>query len=251
MTLRPERANASRGAAWLVGLAASLGACATPGPQVLSPGDPHVRSALERVARQAERRVNLSAFGQLRMSARGDRGRVEQVIVAERPDRLRLESLDPLGQTVALLVSDGRRFGWYDGRRLESGPVSASLLRDRLGLELAPREAVEAILAAPSAVDSTVRAAFRSRGEMVVELDAWRLRLAADGELSGLESLDAAGRTRWRAEYSGWSDVPGGRFPHDLSIEIPPARTRVRLALREIRLNAALDPRVFVLPVND
>ena len=240
-----------RGAARIACLTAALGACATPGREVLSPGDPSVQRALGRVTSAAERRVSLSAVGRLRLDAPRDRGRVEQVVVAERPDRLRLESLDLLGRTSTLLVSDGRRFGWFDGHSFESGPVSPTLLRDRLGLDLTAFEAVAAILVAPSAADSPVRAAFRSGGELVVELDGWRLRLGADGELSGLESLDPAGRTRWRAWYSGWGDVPGGRFPRELRLEIPPARTSVRLGLEEVELNAALHPDVFRLPIND
>ena len=56
--------------------------------------------------------------------------------------RLRLESLNFLGQTQSLLVTDGTSFWFFDGRALDSGRLSEELLSRRLGVDLGPEEAV-------------------------------------------------------------------------------------------------------------
>lgn len=208
----------------------------------------HATPALAALARGAEQRTSLRAQGRLELDVPAGGSRVDEVVLAQRPDRLRLESLSPLGQAISLLVTDGERYGSFDGSRIESGELTPTILRERVGLALEPREAVELLLAAPAAASSAPRAAFRTDGELWVHVDGWRVGIDAAGELSALEALDASGRLRWRARYLGWRDVPGGRYPEVLSVEFPRTRVALRLSVSRAELNASLGPEHFRVP---
>jgi hypothetical protein len=203
-------------------------------------------AALAELARGAEQRTSLRAKGRLELDGAGGRGRVDEIVLAQRPDRLRLEALSPLGQALSLLVTDGERYGFFDGEKLESGAIEASTLHERVGLALEPREAVELLLGAPPL--SAPRAAFRDGPQLWIELDDWWILLDASGELAALEALDARGKLRYRARYAGWREVSGGRYPESLSIEFPRSRVAARLRLSRVELNAALDIERFRVP---
>jgi hypothetical protein len=206
-------------------------------------------AALAEIARAAAGRSSLRAMGRLELDAPAAAGgRVDELVLAQRPDRLRLESLSPLGQALTLLVTDGERYGWFDGARIESGEVTPSTLRERIGVALEPREAVDLLLAAPPLGSELPRAAFRTDTELWVLLDQWRLGIDPSGELAALEALEPGGRLRWRALYQGWRDVPGGRYPQALSLEFPRTRVALRLELSRVELNAALGPERFRIP---
>jgi hypothetical protein len=234
--------------AWIAACAlASTPGCALWGSRAvaLPPDDPALRAALAQVEHAAESRRSLRAVGQLRLASRLARGGgVREIVLAEHPDHLRLESQGPLGQALALLVSNGERFTWFDGEQLESGPVDPRLLRERLGLDFEPAEAVAVLLASPPAA-GLPRSAHRRADQTVVRLDGWRLGIGPGGELSALEALDAAGEVRWRARYDAWRDVPGGRYPSLLRVEFPGTGASARLELHHVELNAALDPVLF------
>jgi hypothetical protein len=238
-----------RAGPWLVAALLATSGCA--GLRWREPGVPvpvaEAARALERVQQAAEQRQSLRARGRLELDATArDLGRVDQIVLAERPDHLRLESHSPLGQALSFLVTDGIRYAFFDGERLESGVVDAGTLSERMGLALEPREAVEVLLAAPPAASASQ--AFRRGDELWIHADGWRLALAADGELAALEALDPRGRLRWRARYTGWRDVPGGRYPQQLSLSFPGTRVEARLHLSRVELNAALGPDRFRPP---
>lgn len=203
---------------------------------------------LAEVARGGAQRESLRAKGRLELEAPGRDSRVDEVVLAQQPDRLRLEALSPLGQAISLLVTDGERYGFFDGRTLESGPLEAEVLEERIGLALEPREAVEVLLAAPEALAAAPRAAYQDGADLWVLLDGWRVAIGPADELAVLEALDPRGKLRWRARYQGWRDVPGGRYPESLALEFPRARVAARLLLSRVELNARLEPRHFRVP---
>jgi len=204
--------------------------------------------ALAEVSRGADERSTLRAKGRLELDGPTGDSRVDEVVLAQQPDLLRLEALSPLGQAISLLVTDGERYGYFDGRRLESGPIDGSVLRERMGISLEPQEAVEVLLAAPRALRGEPHAAYQDGSDLWVLVEGWRVGIDPGGELSALEALDPRGRLRWRARYLGWRDVPGGRYPETLSIQFPRSRVEARLRLSRVELNAALDPAHFRVP---
>jgi outer membrane biogenesis lipoprotein LolB len=202
-------------------------------------------------------RRSIRAFVKLRIDSEQGKGTVRAVIVAERPDRLRLETLNMLGQTQTLLAVDGKSFAFYDGRGpVEQGTTEPQVLRERLGLDVEPLEAVALLLAAPVLPAQPPRriSALRVWGAPVpseerrAEFDAGSVRFAGAGELREVASIDPGGRLRWQAQFEGWRDVPGGRYPSELRISFPETGLRAELSVEEVELNAALDAQLFRLP---
>lgn len=239
--------QAARAACALASLA--VAACATPsgGPpfRPISGEDELLRARVEATTAQASERRTLRAVGKLRLRSPDGSTSVQEVVLAERPARLRLESLNVLGQAATLLVTDGERFTFFDGKKLEGGAADSDILERRLGLALAPGEAVHALLAAPLDGDWAPSAILGRGAEREVRLPSQTLRFAPTGELTAIAALDPAGEVRWRAEYAEWRDVPGGRYPFSLVLSFPETRLRAELELSQVELNAALDPSLF------
>jgi hypothetical protein len=167
------------------------------------------------------------------------------VILVERPARLRLESLNVLGQAATLLVTDGERYAFFDGKSLVDGAVSAEVLHERLGLAFAPSEAAGALLASPLPIAWPPRAILARGAERAVLFDDQSLRFGDGGELAAIESLDASGAVRWTAEYATWRDVPGGRYPFSVVLSFPRTKLRAELALSAVELNPKLEASLF------
>jgi outer membrane biogenesis lipoprotein LolB len=240
--------GAARAASALAAL--SLAACASlgraPAFEPIAGEEEAMRARVERVVEAAHARRSLRAVGKLRIEGPRGSGSVKQVVLAERPARLRLESLNPLGQAATLLVTDGSRYAFFDGKALEDGDVSADVLRERLGLALSPDDAVLALLVAPREPLAWPPTAVRARGaEREVVLGSQSLRFAASGDLAAIDSLDASGAVEWSAEYEDWRDGPGGRYPAFLALSFPETQLRAELELSSVELNPALDAALF------
>ncbi len=237
-------------AARLAGLALLVLACRTTGvPQVVAVigEDDRVRAWVGHAREAGADRSGVRAIG--RLEVRGPRGstKVRQVIIAERPDRLRLESLNFLGQTASLLVMDGEQYAFYDGKKVERGGVFPDLLRETMGLDLAPHEAVALLVASPELPSGAPQAILGQGLDRIAEYRFERLRFAGDGQLRAVESFDSAGRLRWHAEYDRWSDVPGGRYPFEMAFSFPASGVRAEIELDEVEVNPSLDPALFSL----
>jgi hypothetical protein len=245
--MRPRRAACALALTALLGSAAC--ALRAGPPLVALPGETaRAEEMLQRLRADAEGRQRVRAQGKVELASRERSGSFREVILAERPANLRLETLNLIGQTQTLLVTDGREFAFYDGRRLERGAVTSEVLRERLGLDLEPADAVAALLGAPRLPEGPPRAVFGQGEERIVVLSGARVRFAAEGDLSEVRILDADGALRWIASYRGWREASGGRYPFDLVLEFPKTELRAKLTLREVELNPALDPALFRLP---
>jgi hypothetical protein len=231
--------------AWLALSAAACATPASPGFTAVTGDDEALRARVQTLRADAARRERLRAVGKLRVESPDGSASVREVVLVERPARLRLESLNMLGQAASLLVIDGERFSFFDGKTLEDGEVGAELLRSRLGLALEPSEAVSALLVAPLEDEWRPRAILGRGAEREVRLATQSLRFSAAGELAALAALDEDGAERWRAEYADWRDVPGGRYPFSLVLTSSETELRAELVLDQVELNPSLDPSLF------
>ncbi len=228
-----------------------LAACAElTGPGAFRPvagEEQTMRARVERAVAEASERQTLRAVGKLSVAGPGGSGSVKQVILVERPERLRLESLNVLGQAATMMVTDGKGYAFYDGKTLDTGAVSAEILHDRLGLAFTPAEAVGALLAAPLPVVWPARGVLARGPERAVLFADQSLHFGADGELAAIESLDANGAVRWVAEYAAWREVPGGRYPFNVVLSFPETKLRAELVLDKVELDVQIDEALFRL----
>lgn len=224
-------------------------------PEPVAPGE--AEAALAALADASEARRSLR--GTLRLSLDGPEGsfRSTQVLLLQRPARLRVEVLGFLSQTVAVLTTDGAQFDLFRAqeRRLERGPVYPGLLHDVARIDLEPDEAVAVLLGAPrmppglrvSRVDAT------QEGGLAIDLvDApgalrRHVELGPGRELRAAEVRTLGGSVLWRASFDDYRDVAGTSFAHRVALRFPDSGTDVDVVFTRVELNPELPEEAFVL----
>jgi len=247
-----------RRAAALVAWLLLASACRTVVPAVpLPPDDPRPTAFLSRWAELAAERRGLRGIARLAVDADAVEIRGKQVLVVERPARLRVEILGFLGQTQAVLVTDGDRFELFraaDGD-FESGDVRPGLLWEVAHLALTPAEAVGLLLGVPvpDAELRTVRAELSGDGEIWIDLaDAGgsvRQRVAFDAEarLREVEMREPGGRVTWRARFDDYARVGDAPFARKISLDVLAGGTHAEISFRDVEINPDLPDGVFAL----
>jgi hypothetical protein len=228
----------------------------------LAPDDPRPAAFLAELAATGAARHALR--GGARMSIEGQRraGFAKQLLVLERPARLRLEVVGPFGQRVAVLATDGAHYDLYRAERpaLESGEVHAGILFEVAGLALTPEEAVLLALGVPLFPSEGAPAA---EGAAALPDGGLRLRLEAPGGAAeGLQrtlDFDAAGHLSryaleerggalvFEARYGDYRDVGGSAFAHAIAVELPATQTRAEIEFQWVELNPRLSDDLFRL----
>ena len=257
----PARASAMHSAgrvAALLVLALSAVACRTPVPafERLPPDDPRPERLLAAWAETAEARRSLRARARLAVDGAEVRLRAQQVVLLERPGRLRVEVKGLLNQTLVVLVIDDERYELLraDDGSYQTGDVHARLLRETAGIDLPPKEAIALLLGAPALEASLAPLAAYAdpAGDVRIELGGAggrllrRARFDALGRLVQLERHDAAGGRLWVADYGDFADVGGVDFPHRLTL-VTRDETRAEIEFRDVELNPELSSDLFRL----
>jgi hypothetical protein len=253
--------RAARGPWRLVPAVALLAAaCATPAPAPPPPAaaaDLRPATLLATVARTAAARHALRAVARLALDGPGGSASARQILLVERPARLRVEVLGLLDQTVAVLTTDGARYQLYraQDRSITQGPVAPSLLWQVAGLAVTPEEAVALLLGAPS-LPADARLAggtypVSGGARLVVGRpgEAARLRLVFDaaGRLTGWARLDPAGTPLQEARWSDYRALGDGVFPYEVEIVDHVSGTRAEIHYQQVELDPELPAALFEL----
>jgi outer membrane lipoprotein-sorting protein len=260
------RARAGRlGSAALLLVALAGGGCRTLAPAALPPlaeDDPRPAAFLARLAELGAARSALRA--QARVTIEGERrsGFARQLLLLERPARMRLEVVGPLGQRAIVLASDGVQYDLYRAERpkdIETGDVGPGILLEVAGLALTPEEAVQLALGAPltPGEDAAVAGAQAlPDGALRVELAAparaprRTLEFAPDGALLRYEVRDASGPVLLAAAYSDYRDVGGAAFAFGITLDLPAAKGHAEIQFQSVELNPQIPAQLFRLKPN-
>jgi len=254
-SLRTRRPRAAVLGAWL-GLAFILAGCAARAPHAppAGPGGP-LPSAAQIDDALAQRRAavrSVRALARLRYSAPEESRSAKQLIIAERPDRLRFEILSPFGAVFVLTAADGALAAWT---RSEStvyrGSASAENLQRYAQVDLPVATAVDLLLGTPP---------LQANADGVVSADDDGIELWQESgrgvrvgwfspalEPLRYEQRDADGHVLLRATFGQYATVDGVRLPTQLGIEIPSAQRRVDIDLAEPEVNPVLSNALFAL----
>ena len=244
----------------LASLLALAVACATPrGAQQGAPlakSDPRPAVLLGGLAREAEQRHALRGLAQLAIDGPAGSGRAKQVIVAERPARLRVEVLGVLDQTLAVLTTDGERYRLLrvPERAVDSGLVYPDLLRDVTGLAVTPERAVEILLGVPlpPAGSHLEGAAELPDGALRIDVrgaeSRERLEFDADGRLRGWARLGADGAPLAEARFDGYEPLGASVFAREIGLSDRTSGAQARLRFASVELNPDLSPALFDVP---
>lgn len=223
---------------------------APPAPRGPLPGLPALRAA-DAARRDAVRA--LRAWARLAYVSPEESRRARQLLIAARPDRLRLEIFSPFGAVFVLAAADGS-LAAYDREAsvVYRGAASAANLQRYTQVELPVPRAVELLLATPP-LDPTAPATLGADGDLVVvrqtppDGGARLTWFSAQLEPVRYEERDAAGAVRFRATYERYEDVDGIRLPLVVRFELPPSAQRIEVTLSDVELNPPLAGTAFAL----
>jgi len=245
----------------LLVLLLALGGCRTfgAGPPA-QPADAARSAALvDGLAVLGASRSGLRAGARVSIEGQRRAAFARQLMLLERPARLRLEVMGVLGQRVAVLATDGARYDLYRAEqpRIESGDVHPWILFEVAGLALTPEEAVRLALGAPLAPgeggaaaaggallgDGGVRVELRSRADEPRR----SLEFGPGGELRRYAVHDPGGALVLEARYGDYRDVAGTPFAHEIELDLPAAESRAEIRFQWVELNPALTEELFRL----
>jgi len=235
-------------------------ACATPiSLQPLSPGDPRPRQLLDDWVERASQRHRLRGLARLAVD-RNDgsvRLRVKQLVVLERPSRLRVEILGLLNQSLAVIATDGERFEVYraQDQSYEAGEVDDRLLWHEAGIDLSPEEAVAVLLGVPISEPLPAPANAVRAGDGRIQIDladaqgavVQRVTFDSAGRLRAFDVLDDSGAVLWAAQFDEYREVDGSLFAHSIGLDVGSGKTRAEISFRKVELNPDLPPGLFRL----
>ncbi len=239
-------------------LAAALAGCPRAPPPDLSRDPEQLLEAVRGVQGRVQR---VRGRARVRVESPGTSGTVDELVAAEKPDRLRLETLDFFGNVATVLVADGKRFALYDAREgvLYRGDATPENVSRLLPLTL-PAEEIATMLcgsapllpAAPVSVEpdgALLRLALASGGAH----QALGIGAEAAVEWSHLRRGAAAGSAPGEGpDYDLAFDVfrhrGGARFPTEVDLSAPSARVRVALRWKDdLEVNGPAEPGLFRL----
>jgi hypothetical protein len=235
-------------------------ACATPTPfHPLPAEDPRPQQLIDRWVESASQRHGLRGLARLAVD-RDDgsvRLRGKQLVILERPSRLRVEILGFLNQSLAVIATDGAGFEVYraEDQSYETGDVDDRLLWNEAGIDLSPEEAVAVLLGVPISEPIHALAGAVRDGEGRIRVDlatpdgrvVERATFDVDGNLYALEALDRSGDVAWVAHFGGYRVVEGVSFAHSIDLDVRSGMTRAEILFRKIELNPELSPEMFHL----
>lgn len=237
-----------------------LGACRPGAPKVtvLAPL-PSAESVVEALERDTAARRSMRSMG--RVTYFGERGRVRMsaVLLAERPGRLRVETLSPLEQPVDVMVTDGQRLSLLSKGTLREGPATPENIARLIPVSLWPEELVEVLL---GGIPRNGRYQPKSLAVHPEEEDRWQLILAdEEGEsielrlepterlIEEVRSIRANGEIGFIIRYSEHEPIEAlpGRLPRQIVLEMKQPELEVTIKLRELEVNVPIAPELFEL----
>lgn len=220
--------------------------------------DPDV--AFEAVVARRGKVRSVSGEAKVRAKTRDASGSASQFVLAEAPDRLRLELLSFFGQPVAVLASDGRYFQLHDLENGEftAGPATPGNISRLLPLQMEPAELVSLLLGEvpllAEARPAALRLDERARA-YVLELRGAQAHGRFPVQEIGLEPAtlrplwtvlpQRAGLDRYRVafhDFEGELDLP-----RRLSLSVEDGKESLGMRWTERELNPEIDPELFRL----
>ncbi|MBI1815984.1 MAG: hypothetical protein HYR72_13475 [Deltaproteobacteria bacterium] len=228
--------------------------CATlrPPAPAIAPPLPSAAELVTRLEQQRAARVSLRALAHFVYDGPDEHRRARQVVLVQRPERLRIEVLSPLG-TVFVLTADNGALAAYvrSEATVYRGRASRANLQRYARVDLSVADAVDVLLGTPPVGDGRNDAVSFDPTSDTIQLssatDAGAHVIAFDRALRAvaIETHDADAQVRWRAEFSAFA-APAD-VPTTIVIALPPQQQRLTLELQEVEVNPAIDAALFTL----
>ncbi len=233
--------------------------CRTLPERVLEPDDPRALAVLAQWVSGAAARTGLRGRARIAVdSADGSiavRGR--QVLVVQRPDRLRVEVLGFLNQALAVVVTDGNRFEVLrtQDQSYETGELGPNLLWDEARIALTAEEAISVLLGVPVPDPGWVptRVANDPRGLTSIDLAdsagvrKQRVSFGPHGYLIESLRFDPSGQAIWHAHFDDYREIHGEWLAHEIELDVTIGTTHAEISLSDVELNPPVSEDLFQL----
>lgn len=177
-----------------------------------------------------------------------------QVLLVERPDRLRAETLSPFGTPLLVMAADGRDLGvWLPGENLYyGGPATPENLSRFTRLPLHAADLVDILLARPPVI------AHRQLTTFLLPAGGWRIELV--GGTRGQQLLFDGNRRLREVRYLkgeelqlqlvyGDAGPEPQALPRRIDLELPGEKVRASLTFTELVTDRPPQPGIFTLAI--
>jgi len=175
-----------------------------------------------------------------------------QVILAEKPDRLRAETLSPFGSPLLLLAADGENLGVLlpSQNLFYTGAASPANLGRFVRIPLRLSDLVSVLLYQPPTINALSEDAFELQegGWLLIRNGSSRrqeLTFNHERQLVEMRYYDSD-KLLLKITYSNFSEA-GNRFPLLFGIELPEQETTASLEFSDPEINGKLRPGIFQL----
>jgi outer membrane lipoprotein-sorting protein len=181
-----------------------------------------------------------------------------QVVLAEKPNRLRAEILSPFGSPLLLLAADGKKLGVSLPSRniFYTGEATAANLGRFVQIPLRLTDLISVLLYQPPmiAVLSEEAFALQEGGWLLVRYSALRRQELTFNHARHLVEVSYYKQDEFykpdklfmKINYGRFSE-DGDHFPQLFNIELPEAKTTASLKFSDLETNGTLRPGIFQL----
>jgi hypothetical protein len=237
---------------WIAAVCTVISACATVPPPRREPQLPAKDWAtgelIESLNQRNQQFRSLRALARLDYAGPDGKGNVQEAVLVQRPDRLRLETLTFLGAVLIVTVNDKEIIGHHprEGIFVRGPRTKENLLRyTQIPLEL---DEITALLLGLPPVDT--RAPRRQEGSTLVFSPNGRKQDAVTFESqlpvpTKWERFNDAGAVELSARFLDYISTPAGSFPSKIQVEAQLQKRKLEIRYQEPEINASLPPEIF------
>jgi len=249
---RPPRQPPCGSVALLIAvLSVGFAGCATvpaPAPPALPAKQWQASELIESLTQRLSQFRSLRALARIEYAGPDGKQGVQEAVIVQRPDRLRLETVTLLGVAAIVTVNDKEIVGYHvrEGIMVRGKTTKANLLRyTQIPLEL---EEITTVLLGLPPVDPNRQ--WRQEGNTLV--------FAPQGQTTDVVAFEAAQPvpTRWerrnsdgtveiRVAFADYVPAAAGLFPARVIMEAPLQKRKLELRYQEPEINVALAPDLF------
>ncbi len=242
----------------LAGLIVVAGCKAT--PEIKPEDKPDLEQLLETIKWRSEKLENIDVefTADIKYGNRDDR--IQLIIVAQKPDKLFLEAVGPIGiGTLGMFSSDGEVFRHYNPKEqaMHFGPATDSALSTMLPMNIPQRQMLEIVMATPRMVNAE-RKAFgydydekKFRYTVINDSKRQDIWFSHDGEIARTKLGNSDGSLVYDLAYRGWKRHGENDFnyPSVIRFRMPSKGVEIKLkASGDIKINHAPPASIFRLP---
>jgi outer membrane lipoprotein-sorting protein len=214
-------------------------------PEERRPAQELVQSLGERAAALKSLRTLASVY----YSGPDARQSFQEVVLVQRPDRVRLETLSPLGALLILTATGDELAGFHTREgvfyRGKSSPLNLYRFTQ---IPLSVGELTAVLMGLPPAAGE---AEWKNEGPSIIRevRGGWKETITFDPSRPlpiRWQRLNPEGKVEMSARFSDFTTTPAGPFPLKIVLEAPTQQRRLEITYKEPELNVGLDAALFV-----